>query len=304
MDDTLRPLRNQLVELNLKHLADHLEDALLAASCSDKPYAELLHEFLDVEIRQRRTLSKDKRLRAANLPTFDKPLNLDGFDFGKRTGVTRRQIVELTSGFLWIDKAYNLLFFGSSGLGKTFLSCYIGLRAVEAGYHVLFISLNDLAHLLRTEHALSRSRTRMKQIRACDLLILDEVGNTILDRQEANRLFQLVSDFYQQTSLVVIANKGFEDWAQTLGDNVVTAAVMDRLLHKCEIFNIGGDSWRLDNQQSILRDLAPESGLEAGMPAPRRPGRRPGTKSSTGIERPIPVEGILPDQRKRRKKNE
>jgi hypothetical protein len=79
---------------------------------------------------------------------------------------------------------------------------------------------------------------------------------------------------------------------------------MDRLLHKCEIFNIGGDSWRLDNQQSILRDLAPESGLEAGMPAPRRPGRRPGTKSSTGIERPIPVEGILPDQRKRRKKNE
>ena len=77
----------------------------------------------------------------------------------------------------------------------------------------------------------------------------------MLDRQKSNRLFQLICDFYQQTSLIVISNKGFADWAQTLGDNVVTAAVMDRLLHKCEIFNIDGDSWRLSNQQSILKGL-------------------------------------------------
>lgn len=257
MDDALRPLKNQLLELKLKHLAARLDDAMLAASCSDKPYAELLQEFLAVEIRQRRSRSMDKRLRLANFPAFDKPLDLNGYDFARRTGVSKRQIVELTSNFLWIDKAYNILFFGGSGLGKSFLSCYIGFKAIEAGYNAIYITLHDLAHLLKTESTLSRSKTRMKRLHCCDLLILDEVGNTILDRQEGNRLFQLISDFYQQTSLIVIANKGFEDWSQTLGDNVVTAAVMDRLLHKCELFNIGGDSWRLDDQQSILKNLIP-----------------------------------------------
>jgi DNA replication protein DnaC len=255
MDDSLNLLRKQLVELKLKHLAANLEDVLLAASCSDKPYADILQEFLGVEIRQRRVVSMARRLRQANFPTFDTPLDLDRYDFAKRTGVSKRQITELASNFLWIEKAYNILFFGGSGLGKSFLASYIGYKAIEAGHDVFFISLNDLAHLLKTEQALSRSKSKLKFLRACDLLIIDEVGNTVLDRQEGNRLFQLISDFYQQTSLIVISNKGFDDWAQTLGDNVVTAAVMDRLLHKCEIFNIDGDSWRLSNQQSILKSL-------------------------------------------------
>lgn len=255
MDDSLNLLKKQLVELKLKHLATHLDDVLLSVSCSDKPYTEVLQEFLSVEIRQRRADSMARRLRQANLPTFDTPLDLDCFDFAMRTGVSKRQITELTSNFLWIEKAYNILFFGGSGLGKSFLASYIGYKAIEAGHKVFFISLHDLAHLLKTEQALSRSKSKLKLLRSCDLLIIDEVGNTILDRQEGNRLFQLICDFYQQSSLIVISNKGFDDWTQTLGDNVVTAAVMDRLLHKCEIFNIDGESWRLSKQKTILKNL-------------------------------------------------
>ncbi|MDO9534049.1 MAG: IS21-like element helper ATPase IstB [Bacillota bacterium] len=255
MDTSLQTLRKQLMELKLKHLAEHLGNFMLEASCSDKPYAQFMQEFLSLEIRHRRTMSMDKRLRYANFPSFDKPLDLNSYDFAKRPGVTKRQIIELTSNFLWIDKAYNVLFLGGSGLGKSFLSCYIGYKAIEVGYNVIFVSMNTLAHLLKTESVLSRSKTKMKRIRNCDLLILDEVANTVLDRQEGNLLFQLVSDFYQQASLIVTSNKGFEDWAKVLGDNVVTAAIMDRLLHKCEIFNLGGDSWRMEDQQSILRNL-------------------------------------------------
>ncbi len=255
MDDSIHVLKKQLLELKLKHLAANLDEVLLAASCSDKPYAEILQEFLGVEIHQRRAARMTRRLRQANLPTFDTPLDLDCYDFARRTGVSKRQITELTSNFLWIEKAYNVLFFGGSGLGKSFLASLIGYKAIQAGYDVFFTSLHDLAHLLKTEQALSRSKSKLKLLRACDLLIIDEIGNSVLDRQEGNRLFQLICDFYQQTSLIVISNKGFADWAQTLGDNVVTAAVMDRLLHKCEIFNIDGDSWRLSNQQSILKGL-------------------------------------------------
>jgi DNA replication protein DnaC len=77
----------------------------------------------------------------------------------------------------------------------------------------------------------------------------------MLDRQEGNKLFQLLMDFYQKTSIITISNKGVSDWARTLGDNVGTTAIMDRLLHHCEVFNIDGDSWRLENKTNILADL-------------------------------------------------
>ena len=193
MDDMLATLRSQLLELKIKDLAARLDDFMLTASCSDKPYTELLHDFLNVEIRERRAASMDKRLRMANLATFD---------FAKRTGVSKRRIIELSSHFRWIDKAYNILFFGGSGVGKTFLSSYIAYKAIESGYTAIFISLHDLTQLLKTEHLLSRSKTRLKHLHNCDLLIIDEIGSTALDREEGNKLFQLISDFYQQTSLL------------------------------------------------------------------------------------------------------
>jgi DNA replication protein DnaC len=183
-------------------------------------------------------------------------LNL--FDFGLRQGISKRQVLELTSNFIWIDKAFNILLLGSSGLGKSFIACHIGYKAIEAGYNVIFISMNNLAQLLRTEGILMRSKAQMKRIRNCDMLILDEVGNAILDRQDANKVFQLICDFYQQTSIILTSNKGFDAWTQTLGDAVITTAVLDRLLHKCEIFNLDGESWRIADQQSILKNLMKE----------------------------------------------
>lgn len=255
MDKQLSIIKAQLLELNLKHLAGQLDCFMLESSSLEKSYSQFLQEALQLELNQRRKVNIDKRLRYANLPVFDKDLDINLFDFGRRQGVTKRQILELTSNFVWIDKAFNVMFLGSSGLGKSFLACYLGYKAIEAGYNVAFISMNNLAQLLRTESVLMRSKAKMKRIRNCDLLILDEVGNAILDRQEANKIFQLICDFYQQTSIILTSNKGFEEWTTTLGDAVMTTAVLDRLLHKCEVFNLDGDSWRITDQQSILKNL-------------------------------------------------
>lgn len=258
MDNQLTLIKKQLEELNLKHLAAGLDNFMLESCREEKTNSTFLQEALHVELCGRRGVSMGKRLRYANLPVFDKDFNLDLFDFGRRQGVSKRQIIELSSNFVWIDKAFNVLFLGSSGLGKSFLACYLGYKAIEAGYNVVFISMNNLSQLLRTESILMRSKARMKRIRNCDMLILDEIGNAVLDKQEANKVFQLVCDFYQQTSIILTSNKGFEAWAQTLGDAVITTAVLDRLLHKCEIFNLDGESWRIADQQSILKNLLKE----------------------------------------------
>lgn len=260
MDNQLTLIKKHLEELNLKHLAAGLDNFMLESCREEKTNSIFLQEALQVELYGRRRISMGKRLRYANLPVFDKDFNLDLFDFGRRQGVSKRQILELSSNFVWIDKAFNVLFLGSSGLGKSFLACYLGYKAIEAGYNVAFISMNNLAQLLRTESILMRSKARMKRIRNCDMLILDEVGNAVLDKQEANKVFQLICDFYQQTSIILTSNKGFEAWTQTLGDAVITTAVLDRLLHKCEIFNLDGESWRIADQQSILKNLLKEGG--------------------------------------------
>lgn len=255
MDEQLKLLKSQLKELNLKHLSDVIDSFMLELCSSEKSHIQVLQDALNIELDQRRKASMNKRLRYANIPVFDKEFDLNLFDFGMRQGVSKRQILELSSNFVWVDKAFNILFMGSSGLGKSFLACYLGYKAIEAGYNVIFISMNNLAQLLRTEGVLMRSNARMKRIRNCDLLILDEVGNVVLDRQEANKVFQLICDFYQQTSIILTSNKDFAAWAQTLGDSVITTAVLDRILHKCEIFNLDGDSWRISDQQSILKNL-------------------------------------------------
>jgi DNA replication protein DnaC len=260
MDDNIKNLKSQLKELNLKYLATKLDDFICEPSHHEKSHAQFLQEALYVELSQRRQVSMNKRLKYANLPSFDKALDLNAFDFGKRQGVSKRQIIELISNFLWVDKAYNVLFLGSSGLGKSFLACYLGFKAIEAGYDVIFISMNNLSQLLKTEAALMRSKARMKRIRNCDILIIDEVANTVLDRQDANKMFQLICDFYQQTSLILTSNKGFDAWSQTMGDAVMTTAILDRILHNCEIFNIDGDSWRIEDQQSILKNLLKAGG--------------------------------------------
>jgi len=255
MGNNLKQLKNQLKELKLKHLAAQFDDFMISACNGEKPNTQFLMDALEIELSERRRLSMEKRLKYAKFPVFDKPFDLNGFDFGKRQGVSKRQILELSSNLIWIDKAYNVLFLGGSGLGKSFLACYLGYKAAEAGYNVIFISMNDLAQLLKTENVLSRSKSRMKRIRNCDLLILDEVGSAVLDKQEANKMFQLICDFYQQTSLILTSNKSFDAWTNALGDAVITTAVLDRILHKCEVFNIDGDSWRIEDQQSILKNL-------------------------------------------------
>ena len=261
MNKQIDNLKTKLQELKLKHLATQVEDCILDTCLTQKPNSQFLEEILDIELKYRRRVGMDKRLRVANLPSFDKEMDLDLYDFGRRQGISKRQILELSSNFIWIDKAYNILFLGGSGLGKSFLACFLGYKAMEAGYNVMFTSMNNLAQLLRTEDILARSKSKMKRIRTCDLLILDEIGNAILDRQEANKVFQLICDFYQQTSIILTSNKGFDSWSATMGDAVVTTAVLDRLLHYCELFNLDGDSWRVTERQGILNNLMKEGDL-------------------------------------------
>jgi len=134
------------------------------------------------------------------------------------------------------------------------LAVSLGIAAVNTGYSVLFIHMDQLIHTLKTQEISPKSKNKLKRLYQVDLVIIDEVGFQPVNRNEANLLFGVINQLYQQTSIILTSNKGLVEWGEFMGDPVITAAMLDRLMHKCEILNMEGDSYRLTHRETILKD--------------------------------------------------
>lgn len=169
---------------------------------------------------------------------------LEQFDFHFQPGIDERQVQELAS-LSFIADAANVLFLGPPGVGKTHLAVAPGLRAIEHGQGVYFTRAHDLLEDLRCAQAEHRLERRMRVYLALRLLIIDEFGMWPYDRVAATALFALVSARYEWGSVILTSNKSFVEWGEVLGDPVIAAAILDRLLHHSHVVNIRGESYRL-----------------------------------------------------------
>lgn len=249
MNEQLAVVKNLLGQLNLATLRRSLDDLLLTATRDDDTCLEFLEKALKLEVDARNAKSRERRLRMAAFP-YRKTLS--EFDFGFQTSINPRQMKQLMD-MTWLEKAFNLVFLGPPGVGKTHLAIALGLQAVELGYSAAFITMDELMRLLKTEALSVRSKRRLKQIRNANLVIIDEVGFLPISAQEANLFFQLVSGLYEQSSLIVTSNKGFDEWPEFFGDPVITTAILDRLVHHSELFNLTGDSYRVTHRNTIFK---------------------------------------------------
>ena len=103
-------------------------------------------------------------------------------------------------------------------MGKTHLATALGIQAAETGYRVSFITMEELIKVLKTEDIVTKSQQRLKRIRRSDLVIIDEIGFLPITKQEANMFFQVVSQLYENTSIIITSNKGFDEWPEFIGD--------------------------------------------------------------------------------------
>lgn len=237
--------------LNLNESAAKLEDICSSAAIKNNTPLEVIKALLLCETESRKEKGRLKRMKAAAFPYQEE---LESFDFNRKgfKGITKlhvKQLAELT----WLENAYNIMFLGPPGLRKTRLSIGLGIKAIEAGYNVSFVTLDQLMQLLKTAEIRIKSSRRIKQIKNSDLVIPDEVGFLPISRQEVNKLYEFINELYMKTSIILTSNKGFEEWSEFLGDSVITAAILDRLAHQCEIFTLEGPSWRIENRKTILK---------------------------------------------------
>lgn len=209
---------------------------------------DFLFSLLRQEVDARDKRAEAERIRQAGLPD-DK--SFSDFDTNFQKGISKEQLDTLER-LEWLDNAFNLVLIGPPGTGKTHLALAIGNKAVREGYKVFFANMDSLSHILKTQEISARSAARVRWISKCDLIIIDEVGYLPVSRTEANLFFGIISKLYESASVVITSNKGFEGWAELLGDPVLTTALLDRLTHKCQVLDFDDSSWRLAHQKHIF----------------------------------------------------
>ena len=227
-----------------------------AAKENWKP-SEILQEALKVEIDGKSKRSKSVLQKMASFPVIK---TLDDYDFSHPIGINSRQIEELFT-LTFVQKKENILLLGPSGVGKTHLAIALGIAAVNKRIKTKFITAADLLLGLNKAKKEKRYDSYLQQVLiGPPLLIIDELGYLPMSKDEAHLLFQVIAKRYEKGSIILTSNLNFSEWGSLFGnDKVVTAAVLDRLLHHSHVIPIQGESYRLkEKQEEYFSDLFQE----------------------------------------------
>ncbi len=254
-----------LNKLKLDHLEAQLDAVCEQAAQRQQDYKTFLVQALDTEWQGRHQRGIEARLRQARFPWIK---TLDQFDFDFQPSLDRRQVREL-AGMSFVERAHNVIVLGPPGVGKTHLAISLGVKAVEAGYSVLFLTLEALMTRLTKAVNENRLERSLQQLVYPKVLIIDEVGYLPLNRLEASLFFRLVVRRYERASLIITSNKSFLDWGEMVNDPVLATAVLDRLLHYSTTLNIKGEIYRLKEKRRaglLGRPGALPSGPEQEVP--------------------------------------
>ena len=234
-----------LDKLKMDHLEAQLDAVCEQAAERSDDYKTFLAQALTTEWQGRYQRGIEARLRQARFPWVK---TLDQFDFDFQPSLDRRQIREL-AGLSFVERGHNVIALGPPGVGKTHIAISLGVKAVEAGYSVLFLTLETL--MTRLAKALNENRLdrSLQQLVYPKVLIIDELGYLPLSRSEASLFFRLISRRYERASMIITSNKSYLDWGEVFNDPVLATAVLDRLLHYSTTLNIKGESYRLKEKR-------------------------------------------------------
>lgn len=263
-------IRAMLADLKLPGALEAIDAVLSGIDGGALTGSEAIERLLGAQIQLRNNRRLQAAMRSSRLPAVK---TLADFDFSFQPSIKREQIESLCElGF--VERRENVIFLGPPGVGKTHLAISLALAAAEHGRRVYYGTLADLISSLEEAQASGKVAQRMKTLTFPAVLVVDEIGYLPVNRTGAMLFFQLMARRYEHASTVLTSNKGFEEWGEVFGDEVMAAALIDRLLHHCHIVSIRGNSYRMRQHRELYQALYPPAPEEKRSQPRRRTNRR------------------------------
>lgn len=255
-------LRSMLADLKMPGALEALDGILHGVDGGSLTAGEAIESLLGAQIGLRNNRRLQAAMRSSRLPAVKQ---LTEFDFSFQPSIRREQIESLHElGFL--ERKENVVLLGPPGVGKTHLAISLAIAAAQNGRRVYYGTLADLINSLEEAQTAGKLLQRLKVLTYPALLVVDEIGYLPISRTGAMLFFQMIARRYERASTVLTSNKSFEEWGEIFGDEVMAAALIDRLLHHCHIVNIRGNSYRMRQHTELWQALNNGDSASASSP--------------------------------------
>lgn len=241
-------LLNNLEELGLLNIKASIDKYIDLINSGNKSIVDALYELSNLEINAKSDRAMQACVKVANFPFLKE---VTDFDFDFQPAINKQQILDLMT-LRFIENKENILFVGSSGVGKTHLATSIGIECAKHRYSTYFISFQDLISQLKKALSENRLDIRLRHFCKYKILIIDEIGYLPIDIDAANLFFQLISKRYEKHCTIITTNTNFSKWSDIFGNSVIANAILDRLLHHSHIIYVKGPSYRTKSKLEHL----------------------------------------------------
>jgi DNA replication protein DnaC len=242
-----KKLDSNLEYLKLSHIKDNYKSMTAEAAKKQLAHMQFLTSIIESEVNEKLQRASERRIKQARFPVL-KTLEQFQWDYPENIN---RDLVRHLFGLDFIEKHANAIFLGSPGLGKTHLAVALSYHACMHGYNVRFETAINVINRLDTAQKAGNFGQVLRSFTRPDLLCLDELGYLPVDQRGADLLFQVISSRYETGSMILTSNRQFNQWPVIFdNDKTITSAILDRLLHHCEVVVIEGTSFRMKNEKT------------------------------------------------------